>query len=234
MNEQITNIYERIVLDICREYLSENKEILNADRVLDPRNYHSQLAFFNPPNRLRCIQEAIYREVRICLAMDKTQPKRSHVYSVYGQRAKQDYIGRIINQEMYDEDDRWCNFRREEAEVLELIVKEMIDRNICETTKKVLIEESDEITMTNKIFRNETTEKEVLQAQKQTEEKNMLIGDNEPFAAETDRNIIDYNCDLLSIRSDETFVADDENDSNNTYVEHQHISSPERSNSTCY
>lgn len=138
MEEQITNIYERIILDICREYLEEHEEIL---RDGDPTNFHSQLAFFNPPNRLRCIQDAIYKEVRSCLAMDKTQPKRTQIYSVYGQRAKQDHIGKIIIQEMYDEDDRWCNFHREESEVFHLMVEEMINKNIISIAKEVLLEE---------------------------------------------------------------------------------------------
>lgn len=138
MEEQITNIYERIILDICREYLEEHSEIL---REGDPTNFHSQLAFFNPPNRLHCIQNAIYKEVRHCLAMDKTPPKRTQIYSVYGQRAKQDHIGKIIIQEMYDEDDRWCNFHREESEVLILIVEEMINKNIRDIAKEVMLEE---------------------------------------------------------------------------------------------
>uniref|UniRef100_A0A1A9X3L7 DUF4378 domain-containing protein n=1 Tax=Glossina brevipalpis TaxID=37001 RepID=A0A1A9X3L7_9MUSC len=141
MDEQITNIYERITLDICREYLEQHSEIL---RDGDPINFHSQLAFFNPPNRLRCIQNAIYKEVRTCLAMDKTQPKRTQVYSVYGQRAKQDHIGKIIIQEMYDEDDSWCNFHREEKEVLELIVEEMINKSIQHEAKNILKEEGGE------------------------------------------------------------------------------------------
>lgn len=136
MEEQITNIYERIILDICREYLEEHNEII---REGDPTNFHSQLAFFNPPNRLRCIQDAIYKEVRLCLAMDKNQPKRTQIYSVYGQ--KPDHIGKIIIQEMYDEDDRWCNFHREESEVLHLIVEEMIGKNVRDIAKEVLIEE---------------------------------------------------------------------------------------------
>ncbi|XP_073813734.1 uncharacterized protein [Musca autumnalis] len=138
IEEQITNIYERIILDICREYLEEHSEIL---REGDPTNFHSQLAFFNPPNRLRCIQDAIYKEVRHCLAMDKTPPKRTQIYSVYGQRAKQDHIGKIIIQEMYDEDDRWCNFHREESEVLILIVEEMINKQIRDIAKEVMLEE---------------------------------------------------------------------------------------------
>uniref|UniRef100_A0A1A9UNY5 DUF4378 domain-containing protein n=1 Tax=Glossina austeni TaxID=7395 RepID=A0A1A9UNY5_GLOAU len=137
MDEQITNIYERITLDICREFLEQHSEIL---RDGDPINFHHQLAFFNPPSRLRCIQNAIYKEVRACLAMDKTQLKRTQVYSVYGQRAKQDHIGKIIIQEMYDEDDRWCNFYREEKEVLELIVEEMIIKKTKFEAKNMLME----------------------------------------------------------------------------------------------
>lgn len=73
--------------------------------------------------------------------MDKTQPKRTQIYSVYGQRAKQDHIGKIIIQEMCDEDDRWCSFHREESEVLHLMVEEMINKNIAEISKEVLLEE---------------------------------------------------------------------------------------------
>lgn len=170
MEEQITNIYERIILDICREYLEEHNEIL---RDGDPTNFHSQLAFFNPPNRLRCIQDAIYKEVRICLAMDKTQPKRTQIYSVYGQRAKQDHIGKIIIQEMYDEDDRWCNFHREESEVLHLIVEEMINTNIVIIAKEVLIEEGGTIDEEEEEEEEELEDKEnVMEENKDNKDEN--------------------------------------------------------------
>ena len=137
LEEKITNIYERIILDICREYLEEHHDILTQG---DPGNFHSALAFFNPPNRLHCIQESIFKEVRRCLAMDKTSPKRSSVY-LYGQRTKRDHVGKIIIQEMYDEDDKWCNFRREENEVLDLVLEEMITNFLSELAKQVLTEE---------------------------------------------------------------------------------------------
>lgn len=172
-DEQITNIYERIILDICREYLEEHAEIL---RDGDPTNFHSQLAFFNPPNRLRCIQDAIYKEVRSCLAMDKVQPKRTQIYSVYGQRAKQDHIGKIIIQEMYDEDDRWCNFHREESEVLHLMVEEMINKNIATIAREVLveeggtIEEEEEVAVDQSLAAEETTIADENEANHQAEE----------------------------------------------------------------
>uniref|UniRef100_A0A1I8P880 CAP-Gly domain-containing protein n=1 Tax=Stomoxys calcitrans TaxID=35570 RepID=A0A1I8P880_STOCA len=191
MEEQITNIYERIILDICREYLEEHNEIV---RDGDPANFHSQLAFFNPPNRLRCIQDAIYKEVRQCLAMDKAtgQSKRSQIYSVYGQRAKQDHIGKIIIQEMYDEDDRWCNFHREESEVIHLIVEEMITKNIRDIAKEVLVEEGgslqqaeddeeddgveiEEINDDSEIQENMENAREEEQQQRETATKNVRV-----------------------------------------------------------
>lgn len=171
MEEQITNIYERIILDICREYLEEHEEIL---RDGDPTNFHSQLAFFNPPNRLRCIQGAIYKEVRSCLAMDKTQPKRTQIYSVYGQRAKQDHIGKIIIQEMYDEDDRWCNFHREESEVFHLMVEEMINKNITAIAKEVLLEEGGTIDDEEMIHATITEENDANHKHEEILEENKL------------------------------------------------------------
>lgn len=139
MDEKITNIYERIILDICREYLDEHSEVLTQG---DPDNFHTQLAFFNPPNRLHCIQESIYKEVRRCLNMDKTLKRRTPIYSVYGQRANRDHIGKIIIQEMYEEDDKWCNFHREENEVVDLIISEMVGKCLNTIAKEVIIEEN--------------------------------------------------------------------------------------------
>ncbi|XP_017483197.1 PREDICTED: uncharacterized protein LOC108372065 [Rhagoletis zephyria] len=146
MDEKITNIYERIILDICREYLDEHVEVL---RKGDPINFYTHLAFFNPPNRLRCMQESVYKEVRRCLAMDKTTKRRTPIYSVYGQRAKRDHIGKIIIQEMYDEDEKWCNFHREENEVVELIIYEMVQKLLTDVAKKVLVEEGGTIEISN-------------------------------------------------------------------------------------
>uniref|UniRef100_A0A0A1WMP9 Centrosome-associated protein 350 n=1 Tax=Zeugodacus cucurbitae TaxID=28588 RepID=A0A0A1WMP9_ZEUCU len=145
MDEKITNIYERIILDICREYLDEHSEVLTQG---DAVNFHTQLAFFNPPNRLHCIQESVYKEVRRCLAMDKTLKRRTPIYSVYGQRANRDHIGKIIIQEMYDEDDKWCNFHREENEVVDLIICEMIGKCLTSIAKEVLIEENGTVDIT--------------------------------------------------------------------------------------
>lgn len=147
MDEKITNIYERIILDICREYLDEHSEVLTQG---DPVNFHTQLAFFNPPNRLQCIQESVYKEVRRCLAMNKAVKRRTPVYSVYGQRANSDHIGKIIIQEMYDEDDKWCNFHREENEVIELIIYEVVGKCISNIAKEVLVEDSGMIGAANK------------------------------------------------------------------------------------
>ncbi|XP_037956628.1 uncharacterized protein LOC119686195 isoform X2 [Teleopsis dalmanni] len=149
IDEKITNIYERIIIDICREYIEEHKEVLMQG---DPKNFHSNLAFFNPPDRLRCLQNNIYKEVRRCLAMDKASPKRAHVYSVYGQRAKRDDIGKIIIQEMYDEDDKWCNSHREEYEVINLIVEEMLLNNIRQIAKEVFHEEGGKIEENTKVL----------------------------------------------------------------------------------
>ncbi|XP_050326917.1 centrosome-associated protein 350-like isoform X1 [Bactrocera neohumeralis] len=148
MDEKITNIYERIILDICREYLDEHSEVLTQG---DPDNFHTQLAFFNPPNRLHCIQESIYKEVRRCLAMDKTLKRRTPIYSVYGQRANRDHIGKIIIQEMYDEDDKWCNFHREENEVVDLIISEMVGKCLNTIAKEVLIEENGTVDITCRV-----------------------------------------------------------------------------------
>ncbi|XP_053961933.1 uncharacterized protein LOC128865690 [Anastrepha ludens] len=155
MDEKITNIYERIILDICREYLDEHREVLMQG---DPINFHTQLAFFNPPNRLRCIQESVYKEVRRCLAMDKTSKRRTPIYSVYGQRAKRDHIGKIIIQEMYDEDDKWCNFHREENEVVELIIYEMLTKFLYDLAEEVLLEEGGSVEIPNRDNKDESDE----------------------------------------------------------------------------
>ncbi|XP_055857324.1 centrosome-associated protein 350-like isoform X2 [Episyrphus balteatus] len=138
LDENITNIYERIILDICKEYLTEYKPILTS---ADPNNFHSSLAFFNPPDRVKCMQEFIYKEVRKNLAMDKNTTEKSQLYSVYGHRGKRDHIGEIIIQEMFEEDNIWSNFYIEEEEVLELIIDEMIGSTVRDICIRVLEDE---------------------------------------------------------------------------------------------
>lgn len=149
LDEKITNIYERIILDICKEYLTEYKPILTS---ADPNNFHSALAFFNPPDRLQCMQEFIYKEVRKNLAMDKNTSDKNHIYSVYGHRGKRDHIGEIIIQEMFEEDNIWSNFYVEEEEVLELILDELIGSEVREICSKELEDEVPRDLMNNQII----------------------------------------------------------------------------------
>lgn len=58
-NENITNIYERIALDICAECLKEFP--VNAAKNM---HFRHPLAFYNPPDRLQCMQQHVLQRVK--------------------------------------------------------------------------------------------------------------------------------------------------------------------------
>lgn len=68
VDEQITNIYERIALDICAEVLDElpSRSAQRPD-VNDgnaPLHFKHPLAFYNPPDRLQCMQQHVLQRVK--------------------------------------------------------------------------------------------------------------------------------------------------------------------------
>ncbi|XP_046866071.1 uncharacterized protein LOC111519843 isoform X2 [Drosophila willistoni] len=127
MSEKITNIYERIVLEICQEWMDEHKDILNKR---DPCNFRTSLSLFNPPNRLRSIQNSIYKDVRYALTMEMKSSNRSQSHLIYANRGKRDHIEKIIIQELFDEDQQWDTFHCNENEVLKLIIDSMIEQYV--------------------------------------------------------------------------------------------------------
>ncbi|XP_055378301.1 repetitive organellar protein-like [Condylostylus longicornis] len=131
LNENITNIYERIILDICKECMQEYEEILND---LNPESYKNPLALYNPPDRLNCMQEFIYSRVRKLLAMEKKCQRKSSIFSIG--RKKRDHIDEILIQELFEEEYKWTNFDQEEDEVKITIVDEILNGVI----KDVVIE----------------------------------------------------------------------------------------------
>lgn len=64
-DENITNIYERIALDICAEYLSElPKAAIVAAPAKQSLQFKQPLAFYNPPDRLECMQQHVLLRVK--------------------------------------------------------------------------------------------------------------------------------------------------------------------------
>lgn len=59
--EPITNIYERIALDICAECL---KELPPVNAPPQQMHFRHLLAFYNPPDRLQCMQQHVLRRVK--------------------------------------------------------------------------------------------------------------------------------------------------------------------------
>lgn len=91
------------------------------------------LAFYNPPNRLNCLQEhalkRIYKLLNRPFVDDATNtvelkqinPRSclpAHVVQLtFNNRRKRDAVDEILFQELYEEEMRWTNFDAEEEEI---------------------------------------------------------------------------------------------------------------------
>lgn len=102
-DEHITNIYERIALDICAECLDE----LPLQSLPHPcaiggdaqRHFKHPLAFYNPPDRLQCMQQHVLHRVKKLLR---------HPYaSAHGGSANVSHAGASANTAATANDD--CN-----------------------------------------------------------------------------------------------------------------------------
>lgn len=123
------NIFERIIIDCCDEILHD----INTNATVDSNIFKQPLAFFNPPNRLRCLQEHALK--RICKLLNRSVGDESsqqmeskqidpraclpaHVAQLtFNNRRKRDAVDEILFQELYEEEMRWTNFDAEEEEI---------------------------------------------------------------------------------------------------------------------
>ncbi|XP_055695943.1 uncharacterized protein LOC129797427 [Lutzomyia longipalpis] len=117
----ITNVYEKIIIGMCEEIFGEIKETLDThydapfQRV---RLYKNKLCFYNPPDRLKCIQEHILEAIRQIL-----QGGGNYSRIQASCRRKRDQIDEIVIEEMLEDDWKWSNFQIEETEVLDMMTE---------------------------------------------------------------------------------------------------------------
>lgn len=143
-----TNIYERILIDLCAQCFAELPNIISNPNDVDQFR-HEPLAFYNPPNRLECIQQHVLQKVQKLLRNGGANTiingkSTSNAYIIHPSSAasrlvsskrKRDLVDEILVQEMLEGDALWTNFDVERVEVLRsvtndilrLMVKEAID-----------------------------------------------------------------------------------------------------------
>ncbi|KAL5289013.1 CEP350 family protein [Megaselia abdita] len=139
-DENITNIYERIILDICKECLNDYKATFEAPQTSE--QYKDPLALYNPPDRLKCVQDFVYKKVRKYLGMDSKNSQNSKKpLSIFGAKSRKiDNVDEIIIQELYEEEGKWTNFDEEEAEVKAIIIDEILNDVIKDVVKGECLE----------------------------------------------------------------------------------------------
>lgn len=153
LNENITNIYERIILDICRECFVELQahlpqlEETTAEKQFLRNKYKYPMAFYNPPDRLVCIQEYVVKRAMNLLnvggpvtMMGCCRNYRSYYSStsICGRR-KRDLVDEILIQEIAEEDAKWINFDAEEEEVIHSFASEIMDNLIDEAIEETVL-----------------------------------------------------------------------------------------------
>uniref|UniRef100_A0A8D8L3N2 Centrosome-associated protein 350 n=1 Tax=Culex pipiens TaxID=7175 RepID=A0A8D8L3N2_CULPI len=137
-SDHVTNIYEKLVLDMCTELFTDLRAPTPDVSFRTVRHDKRPLAFFNPPNALNCLQHHMKRKVKKILneeTLAQQQQQNLHhcpmpylgmaVPGIGGAKRKRDQVDEILAQEMCDEEPRWTNFDREEIEVKERIVEEL-------------------------------------------------------------------------------------------------------------
>ncbi|XP_055597003.1 uncharacterized protein LOC129747015 [Uranotaenia lowii] len=135
-SDHVTNIYEKLILDMCTELYCDVRSSPPDVSFRTVQYEKRPLAFFNPPDPLRCLQNHMKTRIKCILNEEnlQQQQQQQHCTLPYlafanggggaGKR-KRDQVDEILAQEMFDEEARWVNFDREEIEVKERIVAEI-------------------------------------------------------------------------------------------------------------
>lgn len=158
LDENITNIYERIILDLCQECNAELPLYPPPTIVLVPtiksteytkiEKYKHPLAFYNPPNRLKCAQNYVLQRVKKLIGngiygqINNTSnllPTQIMAVVTCNKRIR-DHVDEILVQEMMDDESKWTNFDAEKLEVLNNVTNEIMLQLIQETLKECQLE----------------------------------------------------------------------------------------------
>lgn len=125
LSENITNIYERIILDVCKECITE----LDIDAsTINSMKFKQQLAFYNPPNRLEYVQQFALKRVHKLLDPNGSCLGNATTQSGGGAcvKRKRDVVDEMLVLEMIEDESKWSNFDLEEKEVIENIVEQIV------------------------------------------------------------------------------------------------------------
>lgn len=120
-NENSTNIYERIFLNICDEFMADFKQ----QHKYAGLTHKQPLAFYNPPNRLHCMQDYVVKRIHKLLGRQQTSAQLNDnnrkqpqiAYMIVKNRRKRDLVDEILIQELMEDEHKWTNFDVEEMEV---------------------------------------------------------------------------------------------------------------------
>lgn len=122
-NETVTNIFERLIIDMCREYFIDMKSHFEIN------SFVGKLTFHRPPDQLKCTQQFILRKVMKTL---KPTPITNQLCTLVNSRRKRDHVDETLLQELFEEEERWTNFHIEEKEVIDSVVQRYTDTLIKE------------------------------------------------------------------------------------------------------
>lgn len=120
---ETTNVYERIISDVCKEVFNECK--LNSQKT--NQNYLNNLSLYNPS--LKAIQVYILEKIKQLLLFeddDKTGGENNRRWSnITTGGKKRDLVDEILIREMFENNSNWTNFDLEEFEVKDNIFNDL-------------------------------------------------------------------------------------------------------------
>ncbi|XP_037044007.1 uncharacterized protein LOC119079975 [Bradysia coprophila] len=124
LSENITNIYERIILDVCKECITELD--IDPSTINSNMKFKQQLAFYNPPNRLEYVQEFALKKVNKLLDPNGSCVGPATQTGGACAKRKRDVVDDMLVMEMIEDESKWSNFDLEEKEVIENIVEQIV------------------------------------------------------------------------------------------------------------
>lgn len=126
--QEDTNVFERIIWDSCEEIMCDI--VAQGEQSLGI--FRQPLEFYNPPNRLKCYQQYVFKRIFKLINRSTTgdSSKDDETYSgirsilpsqvaqlTFLNRRKRDAVDDILIQELYEDEARWTNFDAEEKEI---------------------------------------------------------------------------------------------------------------------
>ena len=124
-DESITNVYEKLIIDLCHEYFDElkppKKDVSFKTVKVDKR----PLAFYNPPDDLTCMTAFVQKKIASALNPDNFRCHQAPFMFNCSKR-KRDVVDEILVQEMTEDEIKWTNFDNEEIDVKNDVTNEIL------------------------------------------------------------------------------------------------------------